>query len=252
MTSSSTDREKGSALVEASLALPLYVLTLVALLSFGSVHLVNLRIIGAVAQLANRPGEQTLEDLPPNLFNPPAAGFEAWSQEPFLADHGLSTLYEEQFLREVINEASFYVTASYTLDGDQLVLTTSVTVTEEGRLVEKYDLMSLTEGLNTELGRWAERTSTQLQWGLGLPSMLSEDGSVIDIRVEHEHRDLIRKWEDPDQPWTRVKRLNQNEWGANPGGDRTRSMDLLPPHEVDLPAPSSTWSSFWQSMEPIE
>jgi hypothetical protein len=236
--------ERGTATVEVALMLPVYVFLTISLLFLGSFQLTNLRMIRDVAYISQKPGEQSFDNMEEesslqaiydDLISLPTANFPNAFQGPFMTDALTSDLFSSTDLLEMYNDATYRVTGRYSLQGTQIVYSTSMSVSGVGALNEKYKMSDLREDLNTELGNFLQRSQTHLELEMRLPfsDVIGSDNqthSEIDYQshlwgtLVHDHRDVIRKptSSSDHRPFTRVNFLDTQS-----AGDDTRAVDRL-------------------------
>jgi hypothetical protein len=207
--------ESGTATVEVALLLPLYVFLLISMIFMASFDALNIRMIRAVATLNQKPGSQDDNDIPSDVVQSAANAFP--NSIGFVEFHDVidPVLFDSQELLEMYNEATYSVTGGYSLQGTEIVYSTSVSVTGVGALNEKYKLSDLPvrEELTAELDKYLDRTETRLEMKMRLPfSQVSVSGSdntvqtrtVVDFEsnlwgnIVHEHRGMIRHEEGGD------------------------------------------------------
>ena len=260
-----SNSESGSATVEVALLLPLYIFLLISLIYLGSFHILNIRMLSAVTYISQKPGSQTVDDLPPDLTQLAITNLVTnpnWASDisgANLMDTISSELFESIDILAMYNEATYSVTGHYSVQGDQIVYSTSVSVTGLGALNEKYLLSDLSGNLTRELDHYCERTETSLEMKLRLPfSSSSSSGNnnssttVIDFqsdlwgRIKHEHRDVIRKT-DNGEPFRRLNFLDANAQENSPKAiDRLLEQTL---RDQTWPPASLTdqFRNFWVS-----
>ena len=255
-----SNSESGSATVEVALLLPLYIFLLISLLYLGSFHILNIRMLAAVTYISQKPGSQTVDDLPPDLRQLAITNLVTnpnWASDitaPILNDTISSELFESIDILAMYNEATYSVTGSYSVQGDQIVYSTSVSVTGLGALNEKYQLSDIRDDLTGELDHYCERTATNLEMSLRLPfSSSSSSGNnnssttVIDFqselkgRIFHEHRDVIRKIDNIEA----FRRINFLDAGVE--GDSTKALDRLLGQTWSPESLNDQFSDFWDS-----
>jgi len=189
MTSSSTER--GSATVEVAILLPIYVFCLIALLFLGTYHAMDLRILRAVNSFSQRPGEQTNDDLPSEMTTFATGNVSIHTIGPNVVDATQMEIFTPADIFEFMNESAYNATGRYELVDGEIVLVTEVHRSDLGRLLEKYNLFDLKDGVADEMSRTLERSNTSIEFSMAFPFSTPAQGSEGKVELDFDNQDLI-------------------------------------------------------------
>lgn len=248
MAKSNDSFEKGTATVEMAVMMPVYVMLIIVMIYFGGRQVMNIRVMKEVSFLSQKDGEQDASDLPDGFLNLPQ-GVMGWLDKSVtITDQEIPSDIDEVYLKEVMVENMYNVVGQYVMQGDQLVYTTSMSVTGFGHYVQKYGLIDTVDELATELDKGIKRTETLIEVQMEAPFSLDDDHVADDpmaankymsreetteFKITHSHSHVL------------VNEEHADHGAFIPYADSAAAV-LLPDTEFPrLPAPTMDWQNYW-------
>jgi hypothetical protein len=242
--------EAGTATVEMAIMMPVYVMLVIVMIYLGGRQVMNIRVMKEVTYFSQKEGEQDASHLANDFLDLPRGAMDYLKKEVTVSDAEIPSDLDEEYLKEVMVEKMYSVTGHYTLEGDQLVYTTNMSVTGFGHYAQKYNLVDTVDELSLQLEKGLTRTETTIEVLLEAPYSLAkedtagksfESGGLINTQasteflITHTHSHLLVA-----EGHVSAEHPISYEDSAIPA--------LLSDDEYPrLPSPSLDWREYWNS-----